>query len=98
MEHIFSKDPNYDALSYDFADDYEYEKNRFGNLALLEKGINIGLSNLPPINKVNGYLESKNTEIRNLAGEIQKGDFKKFNVDIRRENIIDFCIQRFILN
>lgn len=98
VEHIFSKDPNYDALSYDFADDYEYEKNRFGNLALLEKGINIGLSNLPPINKVNGYLESKNSEIRNLAGEIQTANFKKFNVDIRRENIIDFCIERFILN
>lgn len=98
VEHVFSKDPNYDTLSYGFAEDYDYEKNRFGNLGLLEKGLNIGLGNLPPINKVNGYLESKNTEIRNLAGEIQKGGFNKTNVDSRREDILEFCIKRFTLN
>ncbi len=98
IEHVFSKDPNYDALSYGFADDYDYEKNRFGNLGLLEKSLNIGLGNLPPINKVNGYLESKNTEIRNLAGEIQKGNFKKTSVDNRRDIIVEYCINRFSLN
>lgn len=98
VEHIFSKEPNYNTLSYGFADDYDYEKNRIGNLGLLEKGLNIGLGNLPPINKVNGYLESKNTEIRNLAGEIQKGNFKKISVDNRRDLIVEYCINRFVLN
>ena len=97
VEHVFSKEPNYDATSYGFADDYDYEKNRLGNLGLLEKSINIGLGNLPPINKVDGYLNSANTEIRNLAGEIQRGNFDKENVDNRRKNIIDFCILRFKL-
>lgn len=97
VEHVFSKDPNYDATSYDFSDDYDYEKNRLGNLGLLEKNLNIGLGNLPPINKVNGYLNSQNTEIRNLAGEIQKGSFNKMSVDDRRKNIIDFCVSRFNL-
>ncbi len=97
VEHVFSKDPNYDATSYGFADDYDYEKNRLGNLGLLEKSLNIGLGNLPPINKVGGYLNSTNTEIRNLAGEIQKGHFNKTNVDDRRKTIIDFCITRFKL-
>lgn len=97
VEHVFSKDPNYDATSYDFSDDYDYEKNRLGNLGLLEKNLNIGLGNLPPINKVNGYLNSQNTEIRNLAGEIQKGSFNKMSVDDRRKNIIDFCVTRFNL-
>ncbi len=98
VEHVFSKDPNYDALSYGFANDYDYEKNRFGNLGLLEKGLNIGLGNLPPINKVSGYLESKNSEIRNLAGEIQKGNFNKISVDNRRNIILEYCINRFTLN
>lgn len=95
VEHVFSKEPNYDATSYGFADDYDYEKNRLGNLGLLEKSLNIGLGNLPPINKVGGYLNSTNTEIRNLAGEIQKGHFNKTNVDDRRKTIVDFCITRF---
>ncbi len=98
VEHVFSKEPNYDATSYGFADDYDYEKNRLGNLGLLEKSLNIGLGNLPPINKVGGYLNSTNTEIRNLAGEIQKGHFNKTNVDDRRKSIVDFCITRFKLN
>lgn len=98
VEHVFSKEPNYDATSYGFADDYDYVKNRLGNLGLLEKSLNIGLGNLPPINKVGGYLNSTNTEIRNLAGEIQKGNFNKTNVDDRRKLIVDFCITRFKLD
>ncbi|MBI1342419.1 MAG: DUF262 domain-containing protein [Terrimonas sp.] len=98
IEHIFSKDPNFDATSYGFADDYDYEKNRIGNLGLLEQGLNSGLGNLPPINKVSGYRNSIVTETRNLAGEIQRGNFCKDNVDLRRQNIIDFCIDRFKLD
>lgn len=98
IEHVFSKDPNFDAASYGFADDYDYEKNRIGNLGLLEQGLNGGLGNLPPINKVSGYLTSIVTENRNLAGEIQRGNFCKVNVDNRRKSIIDFCIDRFKLN
>ena len=98
IEHIFSKDPNFDATSYGFADDYDYEKNRIGNLGLLEQGLNSGLGNLPPINKVSGYLNSIVTETRNLAGEIQRGNYCKDNVDGRRKSIIDFCIDRFKLN
>jgi hypothetical protein len=97
VEHVFSKEPNYITTSYDFADDYNYEKNRLGNLSLLEKTLNPGLGNLPPINKVGGYLASVITDIRNLAGEIQKGNFKKTNVDERRKVIVDFCITRFNL-
>lgn len=98
VEHLFSKNPNYSPESYGFIDDYNYEINRIGNLGLLEKGLNQGLSNLPPINKVAGYLKSDNSEIRNCAGEIQKGSFSKSNVDNRRKNILEFCIRRFSLN
>jgi uncharacterized protein with ParB-like and HNH nuclease domain len=98
IEHIFSKEPNFDPTEYGFTEDYDYEKNRFGNLGLIEQSLNKGLGNLPPINKVSGYLNSKITETRDLAGEIQKGSFSKSNVDNRRKKIVDFCIERFKLN
>lgn len=97
IEHIFSKDPNFEVGSYGFAEDYDYEKNRIGNLGLLEQGLNNGVSNLPPINKVSGYLKSIVTETRNIGGEIQNGNYNKDNVDSRRKRIIDFCIERFKL-
>lgn len=95
VEHIFAKEPNYDTSTYGFSDDYDYEKNRIGNLGLLEQNINIGLGNLPPINKVSGYLKSGITNTQNLAGAIQQGHFTKTNVDNRRQEIIEFCIERF---
>ncbi len=98
IEHIFSKDPNFEVDSYGFAEDYDYEKNRIGNLGLLEQGLNNGVSNLPPINKVSGYLKSIVNETRNIGGEIQNGNYNKDNVDGRRKRIIDFCIERFKLN
>jgi uncharacterized protein with ParB-like and HNH nuclease domain len=98
VEHIFSKEPNFDTMTYGFTEDYDYEKNRFGNLGLLEQSLNKGLGNLPPINKVSGYLNSLITETRDLAGEIQRGNFSKSNVDSRRKKIVDFCIKRFKLN
>ncbi len=98
VEHIFSREPNYDPNVYGFAEDYDYEKNRIGNLSLLEKELNTGLGNSAPINKVSGYLISSIVETRNLAGIIQKGNYQKTNVDSRRDAIIDFCITRFGVN
>ena len=98
VEHVFSKNPNYEVSSYGFSEDYDYEKNRLGNLGLLEYWLNEGLGNLPPINKVTGYLQSSINDTRNLAGEIQIGKFAKQNVDDRRKLIIDFCIDRFKLD
>ena len=95
VEHIFSKEPNYNPSAYGFAEDYDYEKNRIGNLSLLESSINKGLGNQAPINKVDGYLKSRVSDIRKVGGEIQRGGFSKTSVDGRRSVIIDFCLQRF---
>lgn len=95
VEHIFSKEPDYDIPSYGFAEDYEVEKNRVGNLTLLESTLNKGLQNHAPINKVSGYLNSIIKDTRNLAGQIQNENFSKIHVDERRDNIILFCIDRF---
>jgi len=98
VEHIFSNNPDFDPLSYGFIEGYDYEKGKIGNLGLLEEGINKGIGNSVPLNKVSGYLKSAVRETRNLAGEIQLGNFQKNNVDIRREKIIEFCLQRFTLS
>ncbi|MDR0375537.1 MAG: HNH endonuclease family protein, partial [Treponema sp.] len=95
VEHIFSEDPNYDPSSYGFDEDYDYEKNRVGNLTLLEQRINKGIGNDPPKNKITAYIKSIVKDTLNIAGEIQNGKFSKENVDNRRKNIIDFCIKRF---
>ena len=95
VEHIFSEDPNYDPTKYGFNEDYDYEKNRLGNLTLLEQKLNKGIGNNPPKNKIATYLKSIILDTQNIAGEIQKGKFSKNDVDIRRKNIIDYCIKRF---
>ena len=97
VEHIFSKEPNFDPISYGFSDDYGYEKNRIGNLTLLEQELNSGLSNVAPINKVDVYLRSRISATNLLAGAIQQGNYSKIHVDDRREKIIEFCLERFKL-
>lgn len=95
VEHIFSDEPNYDPSSYGFDEDYDYEKNRLGNLTLLEQKLNKGIGNDPPKNKVSAYIKSFIKDTQNIAGEIQNGNFTKDNVDSRRKNIVDTCIKRF---
>lgn len=98
VEHIFSKDPNFEPNEYGFDEDYGYEKNRIGNLTLLEQGLNIGIGNVAPIHKVLGYLNSAIKETRDIGGEIQLGGFNKLNVDRRGERIIDYCLERYRIN
>ena len=98
VEHIFSRNPNFDVKVYLFGDDYDYEKNKIGNLTLLESELNDGLSNQAPINKVTGYLQSSIGATRELGGAISGSEFNRLSVEERQQRIIDFCIQRFSLN
>ena len=97
VEHIFSREPNFNISEYGFDETYDYEKNRIGNLSLIEESLNKSSSvrNNPPINKVDGYLNSNIRIMRDIAGQINSGSFDKNKVDIRREEIIRFCIERF---
>lgn len=95
VEHIFSEKPDFITTHYGFDQDYDYEKHKIGNLTLLEEGLNKGLSNAAPINKVSGYLSSQVSQTRDLGGEIQQGNYTKDNIDKRKEKIINFCIDRF---
>lgn len=100
VEHIFSREPNFDISKYGFDETYDYEKNRIGNLSLIEESLNKSSSvrNNPPINKVDGYLNSNIRIMRDIAGQINANTFDKNKVDIRRDKIIRFCIERFPYN
>ncbi len=99
VEHIFSVTPNFKTSTYGFDEtyDYDYEKDRIGNLSLIEEILNksSAVRNNPPINKVDGYLKSNIRIMQDLAGTINIGDFNKGKVDSRRDEIINFCITRF---
>jgi len=95
VEHIFSKDPQFDVVEFGFEDDYDYEKNRFGNLTLLEGRLNERAGNVSPHSKVSGYMESRFEMTRNLAGKIQASGLRKEDVDARREELIQYCLERF---
>jgi hypothetical protein len=95
VEHIFSKDPQFDVAEFGFEDEYDYEKNRLGNLTLLEGRLNGRIGNVAPPNKVSGYLESSFEMTRNLAGRIQSSGLRKEDVDARREELITYCLDRF---
>lgn len=95
VEHIFSKDPQFDVVEFGFEDDYDYEKNRLGNLTLLEGRLNERVGNVAPSSKVSGYIESGFETTRNLAGKIQHTGLRKEDVDARREGIIQYCLERF---
>lgn len=95
VEHIFSKDPQFDVVEFGFEDDYDYEKNRLGNLTLLEGRLNERVGNVAPSGKVSGYMESRFETTRNLAGKIQASGLRKKDVDARREELIQYCLERF---
>jgi len=98
VEHIFSQDPSFGVTSYGFKkDDYEYHINRLGNLMLLEQDKNRSkeVGNKPPQLKVKFYLKSKLNDPKYMASYIKKEGYKLKDVNIRCQEIIDFCIDRW---
>ena len=53
------------------------------------------MSDLTPDEKVAGYLKSKVIETNLLAGKIDKDGFDKSNIENRKNEIIDFCLENF---
>jgi len=98
IEHIFSENTNFNVSDYGFSDDYDYEKDRIGNLLLLEQNINQSIQDSPPINKVEGYLGSSIQNTRNIGGKINDGGFDRSSIDIRTNEIIEFCLKKFKLS
>lgn len=97
IEHIFPDSPEFDVEAYDFKEDYDYEKNKLGNLTLLESKINDGIKNRCPKDKAERYLESKIESTRNIAGIIKNADWSRECMDARLQELIEFCLKRFTI-
>lgn len=93
QEHIFSREPNFDILTYGFqdADDYNLEIHKLGNITLYEPDN----SNDSPSNKADGYLLS-NVYITNEVGSyIKSNGFNKIDIEKRTLEIITYCMTRY---
>lgn len=98
VEHIFSVNPNYDIETYGFERIEIYAKkiSLIGNLSILEKGLNSKVGNICPIDKVNGYQESKLQINSHLMANLDK--FTKSYIEDRNLHLIEFIKTRFKLN
>lgn len=95
VEHIFSKNPNFGIRHYGFGrhETYDVEIATMGNLTILEKGLNSKVSNIAPIDKMNGYEQSKIKMNAELLGKLKTLDREKMNE--RKAKMIEFCLNRF---
>ncbi len=99
-EHIFSSNSGIQLSHYGFEEiSYDYEKDKIGNISLLEADKNKVVSNKSPSDKAPFYLESCVTDTNKIASIIKKNnDFNKKDVDARGEGIIEFCLREFKIN
>ncbi|MBE8182653.1 MAG: DUF262 domain-containing protein [Candidatus Portiera sp.] len=99
-EHIFSSNSSIQLSHYGFEESsYDYEKDKIGNICLLEAAKNKAASNKAPADKVQVYLESCVKDTIKIGSTIKKNnDFNKKDIDARGEEIIEFCIREFKIN
>ncbi len=98
VEHIFSVNPNFDTKAYGFerVEIYENKISLIGNLTILEKGLNTKVGNICPIDKIDGYQESKLQINSHLMAKLDK--FTQEYIEKRNIDLIEFAKTRFSLN
>ena len=97
VEHIFSVNPNYKTRAYGFdkKEIYDSKISLIGNLTILEKNLNIKVSNVSPTDKVDGYQESKLQINSILMANLDK--FNASKMFERNDELITFTKTRFKL-
>ncbi len=95
VEHILSREPNFDVRAYGFENEEDYleHRDRLGNLALLSKTLNSQARNKAPLAKADYYdKETSLLEItRVLATKIKScGRFNKQDLIDRTKDIASF--------
>lgn len=97
VEHIFSVNPNFKTKAYGFdkKEIYDSKISLIGNLTILEKNINVKVSNVSPTDKVDGY-----QELKLQINSILMANLDKFNAEKmyeRNNELIEFTKKRFKL-
>lgn len=97
IDHIFPEETTlaFPALGFQDVPDYISNKDRIGNLTLLEEKINKRVRNRPPQNKINDYQNSNVPETKKLGTHISNFGFEKNNIIDRTNKIVDFCVKRW---
>jgi hypothetical protein len=99
-EHILSQTPDFNPVAFGFADmdDYENHLNSIGNMTLLESGLNSSIKNGSLFEKRKAYSESAFTMTKMLSAWLSehKG-FNKADMEKRAEELIEFCVKRWML-
>ena len=98
VEHIFSVNPNFDTKTYGFEriEIYASKISLIGNLTILEKGLNSKVGNICPIDKTDGYQESKLQINSHLMANLDK--FTQGYIEQRNTDLINFTKSRFSLS
>jgi len=98
-EHIYApglwNTLNLKALGFKDSMEYLQDANRFGNLCLLEEGINKRIWNKIPKIKSTDYQQSGVPGTKKLGYHISNQDFTKSDIDHRTEQIMNFCMSRW---
>ena len=102
VEHVLPQNPAFDIKSYGFKDEAEFEehKHRFGNLLLLESGVNSACKNVPVETKVtapNLYAASALVSVKALAAS-RAGKplgYKLENIEDRSQSLAQMALQRW---
>ena len=96
-EHIFAQNPKPTFPSYGFSNEEEYFANidRLGNLCLLEANLNKQSQN-KLINQKKQYYQKSNIKLtKQLGFDIDNKEFNKSDIDMRTQDIINFCLIRW---
>lgn len=97
-DHIFPKQGSFDIAHYGFEEStFEYEKDKIGNITLLESSKNSSASTKTPSDKKHIYLDSVVEDTKKLGSSIdaKQDNFNKQDIDTRGTDIIEFCINKF---
>ena len=98
VDHVLpDASTTFEVTTFGFKTDEEYEaaKHGFGNLTVLESGLNRQAQNLPPAAKAVVYAASRLMENRVLGTRIGETGFKRQSQVDRENNIVQFFKQRW---
>ena len=98
IEHIFASEVTLGFPSHGFKDapDFDLNKDRPGNLALLERKVNRRVSNKSVLEKASSYqTQAEIPSMRSLGHQIAEKGFTKEATHRREKEISDFCIKHW---
>lgn len=105
VEHVLPQNPAFGITSYGFKDEAEFEeqKHRFGNLLLLESGVNSACKNVTVETKVtapNLYAASALVSVRALAASRvgKPQGYKLENIEDRSQTLAKLVLSRWPIN